>query len=103
MRASQQSLTPRDLDILECLTLRVRVFSLSQLGRTWWGATHDPVRNAARRMRELVASGFVESYSLLAHPELSLSVPELFWTPGSPAPDLGAVAYRLQSRWTDPQ
>lgn len=94
-------LTERDIQILEALTLRIRAFSLDQLGRTWWANTSDPKKSARKRMLQLANAGLAESYSILAHPEIELTKPACAWKPGLPTPDFGALSYRVQSRWTE--
>jgi hypothetical protein len=39
---------------------------------------------------------------VLVHPELPLSGPIIAWRPGLSDPDFSKVAYKLQSRWTEP-
>ena len=95
-------ITGRDRDIVEVLTHQVRVLSLAQVARTWWGKTAHPAVGARRRLRQLEVLGFVERFTLLAHPELDLREPIVCWKPGSPEPDHGSNSYRLGSRWTLP-
>lgn len=101
MPPAKSALTDRDVEILECLTLRVRVFTLAQLGRTWWAHTKNPAENAKRRIAQLERLGLLESFSVFAHPELPLRVPAVVWFPGTATPDFGAVSYQLKSRWTE--
>lgn len=95
-------LTPRDLEILDALTKRVRVLTLPQIARTWWRTTQDPIENARDRLQVLIKDSLVQIQRVPAHPELSLEAPVTTWRPGLPAPDFGAVSYRLQARWTLP-
>lgn len=81
------------------LTHRVRVLSLGQIARTWWAETKAPANNARARLAALEAHGLVELFYRAAHPELDLPEPLVTWTPGAPEPQLGALAYRLESRW----
>ena len=37
------NLTPRDEDLLDTLTRRVRVLTLSQIARTWYATTTTPL------------------------------------------------------------
>lgn len=92
----------RDRDILEALVLRVRVFSLPQLGRTWWGNTANPDLNAWQRMQMLQRDNLVVTFSGISHPELPLQKPVATWSPGTPEPAFGQISYRLQSRWALP-
>lgn len=92
--------TLRDRAILECVSFKVRMLSLEQVARTWWGETSEPRRFAGRRMGELVAAGLLVRQQVLARPILPLLEPVVTWRPDTAGPDVGAAAYRLQSRWT---
>lgn len=94
--------TDRDLEILATLARRVRVLSTAQVARTWWRASLDAIGDAQARLSVLAEAGCLELASLFARPELAVSAPLATWQPGLPCPDLGAVAYCLQSRWTEP-
>ena len=93
--------TARERAILETLTTKVRLLSLSQMGRAYWSATNDPTSNARRGLRRLVEAGYLETERANIHPELSLGEPALCWKPGDPGPELGRLAYRFQKRWTE--
>lgn len=93
---------PRDREILSTLTHKVRLLTLDQVARTWWGTTRDPRANARRRLALLVVSGFIERVQVNARPELELERPLLTWTLTDPPPHFGKTAYRLQSRWKEP-
>jgi hypothetical protein len=74
------SLTSRDGEILDALAHRVRVLSLEQIGKTWWGECAEPNQPATARLKILAGEGLV----------------------GDLTPDFGAAAYRIQTRWTKP-
>lgn len=95
------TLTPRDREILEVLTRRVKVLTLPQIARTWWNGKHSQ-QSARRRIEELEARGLLESFTAYAHPELPMLQPVYSWTPGAIAPNFGALSYQLVSRWTEP-
>ncbi len=80
------------------LTTRVRVLSLDQIGRTWGRAHADPKGRARRLVERLARRGIAEPILLMARPEIVPSVPLATWQPGLPQPDMGAVAWKLQSR-----
>lgn len=101
--SDNMALTERDRDLLETLTLRVRVLSLAQIGRVWWHDSLRPISLIRRRLTQLQDAGFVETFDLMAHPELPVSEALTKWTPGKPAPDFGALSWRLRSRWDQPQ
>lgn len=96
------ALTARDCDILETLTLRVRVLSVAQIGRVWWPDSTSPTQLACRRLMQLQQAGYIESFHLMAHPELTLIAPLATWKPRNPTPDFGSLSWRLRSRWTRP-
>lgn len=94
-------LTPRDRQLLETLTLRVRVISVAQAARTFWGNTAAPEENASRRISSLERAGYVARFVLVCHPELGLESPTVTWKPGEPPPDFAAASYRLKTRWSE--
>lgn len=94
-------LSLRDRQLLETLTLRIRLVSVAQAARSFWGHTTAPEDNARRRIAALREAGYVSQLTILSHPELELAVPVLTWQPGVPPPDFGTIAYHLKSRWTE--
>jgi len=95
-------LTKRDREILDTITVRVKLLSIPQIARTWWGKSADPEGNARKRIRQLEDAGLLRAISIFAHPEILFAGPVATWTPGQPAPDAGEISYRLQSRWQLP-
>jgi len=102
MTALGESLQGRDLEILEVLSRRVRLLSLDQVARTWWGTTRHATANASRRLAALERRGLVRRMQAMAHELPDLAEPLLAWSPGQATPDLPAIAYRLESRWSSP-
>ena len=100
--AVQISLTQRDRDILKTLTARVKLLTIDQIVRTWWGSSANPAHNARSRVRALAAEELLTPVTIMAHPELPLIAPVVSWQPGGVPPDFGAVSYRLRSRWKAP-
>lgn len=96
------ALTTRDDEILDTLTLRVRVLTLEQVVRTWWPSLAHGRQSALRRLRELESEGNIRIFEMLAHPELPLVDPVVAWRPRDPEPGFDKVAYRLATRWTLP-
>jgi hypothetical protein len=92
-------LTARDLEIMHALTKHVRVFSLSQIARTWWPGSENPARAAENRLRLLAADDLLDIERAPAHPELELENPVASWALEQPAPNFGAVSNKLQKRW----
>jgi hypothetical protein len=94
------TLTPRDFEILESLTRRVRLLSTEQLRRIWW--PDDVARPTARRRLVLLTeAGFLNRTIINAHPLLPVTRPLFAWTPAAPEPDSFAVAQCARSRWTE--
>lgn len=102
MEFNRANLTDRDRDILDALTLRVRVLAVEQIAAEWFGRTADPVKNARRRARELVQLGCVECFTAPVRPPLELTEPLVRWAPREPAPNMQRVSGRLLKRWTAP-
>jgi hypothetical protein len=92
-------LTSRDSEILDHLSTSVRLFSLDQIARAWWGNSEDPQKLADERMLRLARAGWVERYSVLVRPLPKITAPVACWRPGKSAADFGKVAWRVQSRW----
>lgn len=93
-------LTERSRFILLALSTKVRFFTLDQIADSWWSTSNSGRRAARTTMTRLAAQGLLAGRQLPAHPELPLDSPVHEWEPGAPAPDFGALAYRLQARWT---
>jgi hypothetical protein len=95
-------LTARDREILEALTRRVRVMTITQIARTWWVTSKHSDANARDRMAALEARGLITKQRALAHPEILVEEPLVRWAPFLPQPNFGKVSYQLQTRWTKP-
>lgn len=93
-------ITNRDEQLLFALARAVRFFSLNQIARTWWTDTPSGTANARRRLRQLTSAGLLDSERIFAEELPQLDSPVVSWEPGQSAPDAGAVAWKLQSRWT---
>ena len=102
MTAIRESLQGRDLEILEVLSRRVRMLSLDQVGKTWWGSTRHATANASRRLAELERRGLVTRMQAMAHELPELAEALFVWRPGRAAPDFAGLAYQLESRWSSP-
>ncbi len=91
--------TPRDDQILQALASKVRILTVSQITHYWWGDTETGLHNARARLLDLHDAGFVDRLQLLSPPLIELVRPVVTWAPGQPAPDPGAISWRLVSRW----
>ncbi len=94
-------LTDRDLQLLETLALKVRMFTLEQIASGWWGTTTRTLFNARRRLHQLIKAGFLLRYTLDARPLLASARPVFSWSPGEPPPEAEAISWKLQSRWAE--
>lgn len=94
-------LISRDDEILRTLSLKVRLLSLAQVAGTWWEPTDSGRSTARKRLAQLADAGLLRRLRIPARPLPTLEAPALVWRAGDPPPDLGAVAWRLQSRWKE--
>jgi hypothetical protein len=93
------ALTSRDLDLLETLTLRVRLLTVRQVAQLWWPGGQNQ-RQARRRLERLAAANFVEMHRINAHPLLPVTRPLFDWQPGGDEPDNERLAAQCRGRWT---
>lgn len=89
-------LTARDCELLQALSICVRLFSQRQILMHWW---HGDAANARRRLTRLAQAQWLQQKCVLARPIPRLTAPLINWRPGDPEPDCGQVAWRCQSRW----
>jgi hypothetical protein len=95
-------LSDRDLEILDMLSLRTRLASLSQLARTWWQGAKGPRDACDRRLVRLGAAGLLVRVQVNAIAIPPLTGPLIRWSPGDSVPDFGALAWQLHQRWKAP-
>ena len=93
-------LTSRDLDLLDTLTLRVRLLTLRQVTELWW-PTGENQRCARRRLECLATAKLVEIHRVNAHPLLPVRSPLFAWQPGDADPDCEQLAESCK-RWIRP-
>lgn len=101
MRPTAVILVDRDQEILRTLALKVRLLSLAQLAAAWWSDSSSATTSARRRMNQLTRLGLITALKVLARPVPHITAPLVRWRPAEPAPDFGALAWTLQSRWTE--
>ena len=94
-------LTPRDFDILETLTRRVRLLTVWQVARIWWPNAKSQC-HCRRRIESLVRAGLIEMLSICVHPLLPVDKPLFRWKPGATEPDAERIATTCQKRWSKP-
>lgn len=89
--------TPRDLDIVETLTRRVRLLSFAQLQRGWWSETTSP-RTVQDRLSRLVKAGLLQR--TVANVRcLTVTRPLHVWRPGGKRPHAVRVSQQAHRRW----
>lgn len=81
-------------ELLSALALRVRVFSVFQIARTW----PKTVSALGRLERE----GMIDTFTAMVHPELELAAPVVKWAKGEGPPDFASASYVLRKRWNKP-
>lgn len=96
------SLSAVEEQVLDALTLRVRLLSVAQVARTWWPDSRHRNAHARRVLRNLEREGLIRRTTLCAHPELSLTTPVSTWSPGLRPPEASQLSRSLQRRWCDP-
>lgn len=95
----------RDIDILQALTLKVRVLTEAQLARAWWG-DEAAGEQVLRQISPLCELGLIERLQVFAHPLIKIAPPAFYWKPGDPNPDvakIASLAEHFQRRWTEPE
>ena len=95
------SLTCRDLDLLDTLTLRVRLLTLCQVTELWW-PNGENQRCARRRLECLEAAKLIEIHRVNVHPLLPVTSPLFAWQPGDAEPDCEQLAKSCRERWNKP-
>ena len=91
------ALTTRDLDLLETLTLRVRMLTVAHVLRIWWSEAGSQ-GSARRRLALLTQAGWIEQHIINAHPPLLVLRPLFAWKPGADDPDAEHIAFQTRSR-----
>jgi len=100
MRTHGMQLTRRDLEILDMLSLRVRVASLDQITRTWWGRSTWARKLARHRLGCLEERDLITRFAATTIFLPPLVGPLVTWEPGGPFPDFGHIAWFLRQRWS---
>ena len=95
------TLTNRDLDVLDALTLRVRLLTLRQVTELWW-PNGENQRCARRRLECLEAAKLIEIHRVNAHPLLPVKSALFTWQPGDAEPNCEQLAESCRERWNKP-
>lgn len=95
-------LTPRDWEILDALSLRIRMLSLPQIARTWWTGAVDPQSAARERLDRLVGRGWLLRTRALVQQLSPIAAPQVVWSSGQWVPEFGPISWRLRQRWAGP-
>ncbi len=96
MKAGSLHLTQRDREILQALSLKVRLFNQRQLAEHWW---NGDLANARRRLKRFAQVGLLTQIMVPTRALPPLEVPLVRWKPGDPQPEAGHIAYQCQNRW----
>ena len=80
-----------EFDLLQTLTLRVRLMAIQQIDRIW--------EDSGQSLSRLVNAGLVERHEIDTHPLLENLLPLTAWVPGQPEPDLEAASQAARTRW----
>ena len=89
-------LTDRDLSVLDTLAWRVRVMTISQISRAYFGLDD---RYASRRVAALARTQLLVTHSVVARvPGLFLS-PMFRWEEGESPPAANRISVKLMERW----
>ena len=92
-------LTERDTEILTALSCSVRMMTLEQMSSHWWTTCRNPSKISERRLTTLLNQGLLATARVLAADLPTIDAPVASWFPGQVEPDLGSIAWQLQSRW----
>lgn len=90
-------LTDRDRTICESLALRVRLFTVEQISRGFFGGDD---RYTQRRVQRLAEIGLLRLTQLAVRSRPSLDQPLVKWSPGQETPGFQRVSSCLVRRWT---
>lgn len=91
--------------LVRCLALQVRMLTLDQVTRGWFGAAAAN-GEAEEWLTVLIRASFVERRRVEAHPVVRLDRPLLSWRPGLPSPKTKVfeeIAQTSRARWTLPE
>lgn len=91
--------SPRNDELLHCLTWSVRVLTLGQVAHKWFGHTAEPIVIAGQYARRFARTGMISITKTIAHPELQLKEPLLDWRPGDDQPNFDRLSWKATSRW----
>lgn len=90
-------LTDRDRAIVDALAVRVRIFTVGQISRGFFGGDD---RYAQRRIHRLVEIGLLRLTQMAVRSTPPLDRPLARWSPGDAAPAFQRISSGLIRRWT---
>lgn len=90
-------MTDRDQEILQALSINVRLFSQTQIADHWF---EGDKANTRRRLRQLIEQELIIGVTARARTLPDLTQPVITWRPGDQTPDFGKASYSLRGRWT---
>ena len=91
------TVTGRDLDLLACVTGRVRLLCRRHLADLWPETQRQ--RSGEGWVSRLWRAGLLEQHVINAHPLLTVHRPLFAWKPGVEDPDPSVVSRASQERW----
>jgi hypothetical protein len=95
----EPSWSPTATRVLEALGRCVRVLTLEQIARGWFGDDSDV---AEKELAPFCNRDLVERHSVFAHPLIEISPPAFHWKPGDPTPSdekFTELVRHFQGRW----
>ena len=95
------TLTERDLDLVETLTLRVPALTIPQIADVWWPSARSQ-RAPRQRLPRLVKSGWIELHMVNAHRPPPTFGPLFAWKPGDEDPDVERISYECRAACCEP-
>lgn len=88
----------REHELLRALAEAVRLFTLTQVARTWWTDTRWGRHRAGRATEQLASRGLVHVRRVLARPLAILEAPIAVWKPGMATPPFEQLVRQLHDR-----
>lgn len=87
----------RDREILQALSINVRLFSQTQIADHWF---EGDKANTRRRLRQLADENLIIGVMVRARTLPDLIRPVITWRPGDGEPNFAKASYSLRGRWT---
>jgi hypothetical protein len=95
------TLTQRDLDLVETLTLKVPVLTIPQIADVWWRNARSQ-RVPRHRLARLAKSGWIAVHVVNAHRPPPMLSPLFAWKPGAADPDVDRISRECRAACCEP-